>query len=443
MKAKHKVHLISLGCAKNLVDSENMLGILKEKGAVLVSTIEEADVAVINTCGFIQSAVEEALDTILQIAAEKKKGRLKRLLVAGCLVQRYGYKLRKEIPEVDGWIGTGEFPLVGTLLDQGQSVEKPVRIGVPAFLADHKTPRVLSTPFYTAYLKIAEGCSHQCSYCVIPKLRGRFRSRSVASLVQEARWMADNGVKEMNLIAQDTTMYGMDLARRTTLEDLLEKLLTVDGLRWIRVLYSHPSGISDRLLDLMDTEEALCPYLDIPLQHVNPGILLAMGRNEGQDLWGLIERVRTRKRRISLRTTFMVGFPGETEKAFEQLCQFVKEAEFDHLGAFVFSPEKGTPADRMRRKVRPGRAQERLDAIMNLQREISRKKNLAMVGKTVLALLEGASPETELLLSGRTAVMAPDVDGRVLINKGAGKVGEMVSVLITEAHPYDLVAEIL
>ena len=443
MKPIQKVHLISLGCAKNLVDSENMLGILKGKGAALASTLEEADIAIVNTCGFIRSAVEEALDTILQVAAEKKRGKLKRLFVAGCLVQRYGYKLRKEIPEVDGWIGTGEIHRVGRLLDRERNVEKHVDIGSPAFLADHTTPRVLSTPFYTAYLKIAEGCSHKCTYCIIPKLRGPFRSRSIDSLVREAEWMAKQGVKEINLVAQDTTMYGKDLATGATLEGLLEKLLKVEGLRWIRVLYSHPSRISERLLDLMDQVEALCPYLDIPFQHVNPRILLAMGRNEGENPWKLIERVRAKKRRISLRTTLMVGFPGETEKAFKELYQFVKEAEFDHLGAFAFSPEKGAPAARLHKKVRPERAQERLDAIMRLQRRISRKKNLAMVGKTTVALLEGESPETDLLLSGRTAGMAPEVDGRVLINKGMGKIGEMVSVLITDAQPYDLIGEIL
>ena len=443
MKPKHKVHLISLGCAKNLVDSENMLGILRGEGASVVPTIEEADVAIVNTCGFIRSAVEEALDTILQVAAEKKKGKLKRLFVAGCLVQRYGYKLRKELPEVDGWIGTGEIHRVGLLLNQEQNREKLVHIGVPTFLADHTTPRVLSTPFYTAYLKISEGCSHKCTYCIIPKLRGPFRSRTVDSLVREAEWMADNGVKEINLVAQDTTMYGKDLEKRPTLEDLLEKLLKVEGLRWIRMLYSHPARISERLLDLMDHEEVICPYLDIPLQHVNPRVLLAMGRDEGENPWKLIERVRARKRRISLRTTLMVGFPGETEKAFKELYQFVKHAEFDHLGAFAFSPEKGTAADRLNKKVGQERAQERLDAIMNLQREISRKRNLAMVGETTLVLLEGPSPETDLLLSGRTAGMAPEVDGRVLINKGTGNIGDMVSVLITEAHPYDLIGEIV
>jgi ribosomal protein S12 methylthiotransferase len=311
------------------------------------------------------------------------------------------------------------------------------------FLADHTTPRVLSTPFYTAYLKIAEGCSHKCTYCIIPKLRGPFRSRNMDSLVREAEWMAEKGVKEINLVAQDTTMYGRDLGKRATLEDLLEKLLKVEGLRWIRILYSHPSRISERLLDLMDHEEVLCPYLDIPLQHVNPRILLAMGRDEGENPWELIERVRARKRHISLRTTFMVGFPGETEKAFQELYRFVKEAEFDHLGAFAFSPEKGTGAERLNKKVHGEKVQERLGAIMSLQMGISRRKNLARVGETTLALLEGASPETDLLLSGRTAGMGPEVDGRVLINKGTGNIGEMVSVLITDGQPYDLIGEIL
>jgi ribosomal protein S12 methylthiotransferase len=292
-------------------------------------------------------------------------------------------------------------------------------------------------------LKIAEGCSHKCTYCIIPKLRGPFRSRNMDSLVREVEWMAEKGVKELNLVAQDTTMYGRDLEKRATLEDLLERLLRVEGLRWIRILYSHPSRISERLLDLMDHEEVLCPYLDIPLQHVNPRILLAMGRNEGESPWKLIERVRARKRPISLRTSFMVGFPGETERAFKELYKFVKEAEFDHLGAFAFSPERGAAAGRLNKKVQGETVQERLEAIMNLQMGISRKKNLARVGETTVALLEGASPETDLLLSGRTAGMAPEVDGRVLINKGTGNIGEMVSVLITDGQPYDLIGEIL
>jgi ribosomal protein S12 methylthiotransferase len=444
MPSKQRVCLISLGCAKNLVDSENMLGILKERGFIVVSDLGVAEIAIINTCGFIQSSVEEALDTILEVAAEKKKGNLKKLFVVGCLVQRYGYKLQKELPEVDGWIGTGEIHRIGNVLDHERCGEKGVLIGRPAYLADHKTPRLRATPFHTAYLKIAEGCSHRCTYCTIPKLRGPFRSRKPGSLTIEAEGMAKAGVKEINLIGQDTTMYGRDLKPEATLEDLLEKLLKVRGIRWIRILYGHPQRVSNRLLEMMEKEEVICPYLDLPLQHVNAKVLKAMGRDdEGANPWELIERIRSRERRISLRTTLMVGFPGETEQAFRELYEFVRAAKFDHLGVFIFSPERGTPAAHLAGRVKREKAEERLDAIMRLQAEISKEKSRTLVGETIPVLLEGVSDETDLLLRGRTATMAPDVDGQVLINKGMGRIGEIVPVRITEAHAYDLVGEIL
>jgi ribosomal protein S12 methylthiotransferase len=442
MSYKHNVHLISLGCAKNLVDSENMLGILRERGFNVVPDLAAAETAIVNTCGFIRSSVEEALDTILEVAAEKKKGNLRRLFVVGCLVQRYGYKLRKELPEVDGWIGTGEIHRIGKVLDQERCGEKGLLIGRPAYLADHKTPRLRTTPFYTAYLKIAEGCSHRCTYCTIPKLRGPFRSRTLDSLVSEAEGLAGEGVKDINLIAQDITMYGRDL--EASLEDLLERLVKVRGIRWIRLLYGHPHRVSNRLLRIMDREEVICPYLDLPLQHVHVKVLKAMGRDDERvNPWELIERIRSRKRHISLRTTLMVGFPGETEQAFRELYEFVRAAEFDHLGAFIFSPETGTPAARLGRRVKREEAEERLDAVMRLQAGISRKKGKSLVGKTIPVLVEGASHETDLLLRGRTATMAPDVDGQVLINKGIGRIGEILPVRITEAHAYDLVGETL
>jgi ribosomal protein S12 methylthiotransferase len=444
MPCKHKIYFISLGCAKNLVDSENMLGILRERGFTVVSDLGAAETAIINTCGFIRSSVEEALDTILEVAAEKKKGNLKKLFVVGCLVQRYGYKLQKELPEVDGWIGTGEINRIANMLEDERCGQKGLLIGRPSYLADHKTPRLRATPFHTAYLKIAEGCSHGCTYCTIPKLRGPFRSRKPDSLVIEVHEMAKAGVKEINLIAQDTTMYGRDLKPEATLEDLLERLVEVRGIRWIRVLYGHPQRVSNRLLEMMEKEEVICPYLDLPLQHVNAEVLKAMGRGDaGENPWRLIERIRSRRRRISLRTTLMIGFPGETEQAFRELYEFVRTAKFDHLGVFTFSPEGGTPAARLDRRVKRERAEERLDAIMRLQAEISEKENRTLVGEILPVLLEGVSDETDLLLRGRTATMAPDVDGQVLINKGVGRIGEIVPVRISEAHAYDLVGEIL
>lgn len=444
MDSKEKVFLISLGCAKNLVDSENILGLVREMGLEIVSDLEEATVAVVNTCGFVRPAVEESIETILDVCAGKGKGALERVYVVGCFVQRYGYKLRKEIPEVDGWLGTGQIHRIGEIL-AGQGKGSPrFQIGRPLFLADHTVARVQTTPFYTAYLKIAEGCSNRCSYCLIPNLTGPLRSRKLKSLVIEAEGMVARGVREINLIAQDTTMYGRDLQDGTCLEDLLERLLEIRGIGWIRVLYCHPHGISDRLLELLDGEEGLCPYLDIPLQHVNEGILRAMGRGiDRENPWQLIERIRSKTPHLSLRTTLMVGFPGEREEDFEELYEFVGQAAFDHLGTFVFSPEKGTPSARFKDVVPSNVAEDRRDALMRLQGEISKRKNEGMVNRIVPVLLEGVSPETDLLLKGRTSRMAPDVDGQVLINKGTGGLGEIVQVLITEAHPYDIVGEIL
>lgn len=440
---KPKVCLVTLGCAKNLVDSENMLGLLKAKGFDVTPDPEEAQIAVVNTCGFIEAAIEESVGMILEIAALKGSGKLKTLCVTGCLVQRFGYKLKREMPEVDGWLGTGQIHRIAHLLRESRGGPAPFLINRPAYLADHQTPRVQSSPFYTAYVKIAEGCRHRCTYCTIPGIRGPLRSRLPLSLVAEVAAMAGRGVKEVNLIAQDTTSYGKDLSDGASLEDLLEALIPVKGLEWIRMLYGHPQGISDRLLDLIDTHEAICPYLDIPLQHVHAGILKKMGRySSGENPWQLVERIRSRKRPIALRTTLMVGFPGETEDAFQELYDFVSQAEFEHLGVFTYSAEKGTRAARLDRGLDRRAADERKDALMSLQAWILLKKNRRMIGKIAPVLIEGRSEETELLLKGRTAAMAPDVDAQVLINKGRAVVGEILPVKIRRAYEYDLVGEI-
>ncbi|MEA2038767.1 MAG: 30S ribosomal protein S12 methylthiotransferase RimO [Thermodesulfobacteriota bacterium] len=444
MSSRDHVFLISLGCAKNLVDSEHMLGILKSRGFELVSDIEQAEIAVINTCGFIHPAVDEAVDTILEIAAIKKQGKLKKLIVAGCLVQRYGYKLQREIPEVDGWLGTGEINrIVDVAGNYNPGLPSPFFIGRPTYLPDHSALRIQTTPFYSAYLRISEGCSHRCSYCLIPALRGPFRSRTPESLIIETEQMVSRGVKEINLIAQDTTLYGKDLYGGIGIEDLLEKMIEIKEIRWIRLLYCHPGTISDRLLELMESEEAICPYLDVPLQHVNEKILRLMQRGPGGEApLDLVDRIRSGRRRISIRTTLMVGFPGETEEIFGELRDFVKMAELDHLGVFVFSREKGAPAARLKQTVESEVAEQRLDEIMVLQEGILRKANQRIVGRVVPVLIEGLSPETDLLLKGRTATMAPEVDGQVLINEGNGVAGEIMPVLINEAHSYDLIGEI-
>lgn len=444
---KERIHLISLGCAKNLVDSENMLGILSERGYSVVSDLEKADLAIVNTCGFIQPAVEEAIETILQVSEKKAGGSLKRLVVAGCLVQRYGFKLRKEIPEVDAWLGPGEIATIADIADRvtrGQGQEAPIHVGRPLFLADHRTPRVYGTPFYSAYLKIAEGCSHRCSFCTIPSLRGPYRSRKIDSLLTETESMVERGAKEINLIAQDTTMYGRDLGEDYGLEDLLEEMLKVQHISWIRLLYCHPEGITDRLLDLLDGENAMCPYLDVPFQHVSREILRRMGRDPAcQDPKELAEKVKTRTRNVSLRTTFMVGFPGETRENFQELCDFVAQGYFDHIGVFAYSPEKGTKASRMKDRVETDLARERLDTLMRIQADISLKKNREMIGTVIPVLNEGFHPETELLLRGRSQKMAPDVDGHVIMNAGEGRIGDIVRVRVTDAHEYDLIGEIL
>ncbi len=438
-----KVFLVSLGCAKNLVDSEFMLGLIREKGYDITDDPSSAAIALVNTCGFIRSAVEESIDTILELARLKQRGFLKRLVVSGCFVQRYGKKLLREIPEVDAWLGTGQIYRIGEVLEVQDAQSAILLLDKPDFLADHRAPRVQTTPFYSAYLKIAEGCSHRCSYCLIPSLRGRFRSRTVDSLRIEVQEMVERGVKEINLVAQDTTWYGHDLDPPTTLEDLLEVLVTIQGLQWLRILYAHPYHITERLLDLIDSEDVLCPYLDIPVQHSNPRVLRAMGRPQhGESMPRLIERIRRRSRSITLRTTIMVGFPGETDEQFRELYDFVKAAEFNWLGVFSFSPEAGTAAARLSNKVDERVVQARFRKIMELQKRISKRLNQQLVGHTVPVLVEGLSPETNLLLTGRTASMAPDVDGQVLINEGSATVGDIVPVRITEAHPYDLVGGI-
>jgi ribosomal protein S12 methylthiotransferase len=446
MRDNHeKISLISLGCAKNLVDSEYILGWLHGKGFSIVAEMEEADIAFINTCAFIQSAVEETIDTILWAISLKNRGHLKKLYVVGCFVQRYGYKLKKELPEVDGWAGTGEIEELLISFDSDIEQAIPFCLGKPGYLADSRSPRMRVSPYHSAYLKIAEGCSNRCTYCLIPALRGRFRSKHLGSVLEEAKQLVESGTTEINLIAQDTTLYGQDLEPKIELEGLIEKLLEIDQIQWIRLMYCHPNRVSNRLLDMMEKERRLCSYLDIPLQHVHDRILEAMGRpfNKEETPLKLINRIRERAPSVSIRTTFMVGFPGETDKIFNKLMEFIKLVEFENLGTFIFSPEKGTRAARLEGLPQASIAEERLKEIMELQATLSQNRNQRLVGKTLPVILDGFSDETDLLLSGRTAGMAPDVDGRVLINKGQGKIGEIKPVLINEVYAYDLIGEII
>lgn len=439
------VYVVSLGCAKNFVDSENMLGTLESAGYLPVSKLDEAGIVIVNTCGFIQSAVEEAVETTLEMVERKTMGLLKKVFVVGCFVQRYGYKLRREIPEVDGWAGTGDARRIQELLEAVPRDLPPFLINRPVFTAEQTGPRLITGPGFSTYLKISDGCSHRCSFCMIPSLRGPLRSRSIGSLLEEARMLADRGVKELNLVAQDSTAYGKDLEGGQRLEDLLEALLEVSGPEWIRIMYTHPSGITDRLLQLVATEDRICSYLDIPFQHVTPDILRSMGREgapEGSPS-GLLRRIRSVAHGASIRTTLMVGFPGETEEHFEELCAFVASAGLDHLGVFAFSSEKGAPASRLPDPVPQDVKERRLDQLMRIQADVSLQKRRSLLGEVKPVLVEGYCPETDLLLGGRTEGMAPDVDGRVLINRGYAEVGGIVPVRITEAHPYDLVGEVV
>jgi ribosomal protein S12 methylthiotransferase len=445
VKKRLRICLISLGCSKNLVDSEHMLGLLKARGHEVVPDCEKAQVVVVNTCGFIQSAVEEAISTLAEMIRLKKRGQIQSIFVTGCMVQRYGAKLRRALPEVDGWLGTGEYQRIGSLISgEEEAYGVAFHVGRPSYLADHTVPRVRSTPFYTGYIKIAEGCNHKCTYCIIPNLRGPFRSRKPESILREASRMAAEGVKELNLVAQDTTHYGKDLSPPTSLESLMEALLHVEGISWIRILYSHPHNISDGLLDLIDSNDKICPYLDIPFQHVNGALLKAMGRGGSRETPDeLIERIRARGRGIALRTTLMVGFPGETEAMFQELLEFVKKVKFERLGVFTYSQEKGTRAARMAFDVPLKVAERRRNTIMRQQAKISERIHRRLVGHIAQVLIEGLDCETEMLLRGRTSTMAPEVDGQVLINKGTGTVGDIVPVRISEAHAYDLIGEIV
>lgn len=440
-----KVYIVSLGCSKNLVDSENILGLLESAGYRPVSSLDEAGTVIVNTCGFIRIAAEEAVETILEMVQRKEQGLVGRVFAVGCFVQRFGYKLLREIPEVDGWAGTGDVRRILDLVSAKASGTTPFLIQKPAFPVDQTTPRLLSGPGFSTYLKISDGCSHRCSFCMIPSLRGPLRSRSVDSLLNEAKALAAGGVRELNLVGQDTTAFGGDVDGATSLEGLLHALLKVETLEWIRILYSHPAGVTDGLLEMIASEARICSYLDIPFQHVASGVLTAMGRVCEPEYHpsSLLKRIRSAVNPISIRTTLMVGFPGETEGDFDELCAFVASEGLDHMGAFAFSPEKGVPASRLPGQVPQELREHRLDVLMRIQAGVSLKKKQALVGRVEPVLVEGLCTETDLLLVGRTEGMAPDVDGRVLINRGQARVGDIVPVRITEAHPYDLVGEVV
>jgi ribosomal protein S12 methylthiotransferase len=437
-----KVFLISLGCPKNRVDSEVILGLLADDGLVPTPSLDEADVVIINTCAFIQEAVRESIDVILEATQAKEKRIGTKLIVTGCLPQRYGKELAREIPQVDLWIGTSEFPRIPQLLKG----ENPTAlIGKPRYLYDHRTPRMITNTPHSVYVKIAEGCSHACTFCLIPRLRGPYRSREMASVIREVEQLAAGGAVEVILVAQDTTAYGMDVGEEKGLYRLLKELIKIEGLQWIRILYAypHPANFPPPLLEIIANEEKICPYLDIPIQHIDAKILRRMGRRASEkETRELITRIKKDYPEINLRTTLMVGFPGEGEREFTELLGFVREAEFTHLGVFTYSPEEGTRADRMKGRIHSEIAAERAARIMEFQQGISWKKNKELIGSTVQVLIDGIGVGAEGILQGRTAFQAPEIDGVVHIKKGKAHSGEMVLVKISQAGPYDLVGEI-
>src|SRR6202011_3241573 len=468
-----KVGFVSLGCPKNLVDSEVMMGLLARAGAELTTRAEDADVIVVNTCSFIESAQQESVNTILEMAAHKNGGRAKRLVVAGCLVERFREQIREDIPEVDAVVGTGELERIlaatglGSVPTPNDSpfVVLPSRpegearaakgrfsreswdgaiADLPNYLYDEATPRILATPQHMAYIKIAEGCDHPCSFCIIPQLRGQFRSRRFASVVAEAERLAQSGVREITLIGQDTTCYGEDLGLKDGLAALLEKLADVEGLRWIRFLYAYPNKITGRLLETIAAHDNICSYIDVPLQHASATVLKRMKRGGAGDLFlRSIEKMRRVISGVTLRTSFIVGFPGETEAEFEELCGFVKEAAFDWMGAFGYSDQEGAGAFDHDKKLSTREIESRRKSLMSIQKKISREKKKSLIGREFNLLLEGTSTESDLLLEGRTSMHAPEIDGKVFVNDypegNEPKEGEFYRCRITAAHDYDLV----
>jgi ribosomal protein S12 methylthiotransferase len=489
------VGFVSLGCPKNLVDSEVMMGMLATSGAEITSRAEDADIIVVNTCSFIDSAKQESVDTILEMARFKESGRAKKLIVAGCLVERYRHEIQKNIPQVDAVVGTGELDqiLAAAQIETGglapsespfkilnsSSASQSLKSGVgpqpsaraegdarersgrfsrtewdgaaaelPTYLYDENTPRLLATPKHSAYIKIAEGCDHPCGFCIIPQLRGKFRSRRFESVVAEVERLASQGVREVTLIGQDTTCYGEDLGLKDGLAYLLNRIAQVEQLRWVRFLYAYPNKITGRLLNTIASNEKICSYLDVPLQHASAAVLRRMKRGGSADIFlRSIEKMRKAVPNLTLRTSFIAGYPGETEQEFEELCDFVREAQFDWMGVFSYSDEEGTPAFQLGGKVPSRKIERRRRQLMKIQKQISRRKRKAAIGREFEVMLEGPSSETELLWEARSEMHAPEIDGKLFVNDfgehANAKPGEFYRCRVVEAHDYDLVAELL
>jgi ribosomal protein S12 methylthiotransferase len=478
---RKKVGFVSLGCPKNLVDSEVMMGLLASSGAEITPNAGDADIIVVNTCSFIETAQQESVNAILEMAAHKQSGRAQKLVVAGCLVERYRNQIQQQIPEVDAVVGTGELnqilaaagiapaqqsnsPFVmlnpSPARAEGAAREQAGRFSrdgwdgavadLPNYLYDETTPRVLATPRHMAYIKIAEGCDHPCTFCIIPQLRGKFRSRRFESVIAEAEQLARQGVKEITLIGQDTTCYGEDFGLNDGLALLLEKLAAVDGLRWVRFLYAYPNKITGKLLQTIAAHPKICSYVDVPLQHASPAVLKRMKRGAGGDIFlKSVAKMRSTIPGVTLRTSFIVGFPGETQADFEELCEFVRAAQFDWMGVFGYSDQEGAKSSELENKIKvPAREIERRrKKLMKIQQQISRRRKQALVGRQFDLLVEGPSEESDLLWEGRTEMHAPEIDGKVYISDFGEREsltpGEFVRCEVTEAHDYDLVVKVL
>ena len=435
-----KVGMVSLGCPKNTVDSERVLGDLASSGFKLTQDDKDAEVIIVNTCGFIESAKKESVDTILEMARHKTEGNCKQLIVTGCLAERYGQELLDEIPEIDHMLGVGQYPQLKNIIEEVDPALKN-HVATPAEYYESYTDRLLTTAFYTAYLKISEGCSNRCAFCIIPKMRGPMRSRSPESILAEAEHLALKGVKELNLISQDTTMYGFDLGMKDGLVRLLAEMAKVEKLQWIRLLYCYPTFLSSEMIEFIASEPKVCNYIDVPLQHTHDEMLKSMKRQETEDgVRRMLDEIRLKIPDVALRTTFITGFPGETETHFQHTVQFLSEIEFDHVGIFTYSDEEGTTAFEYPNRVPLEVKAERRNILMEFQKEIALRKNQDRVGKVEQVLVEGFDPEN-YLMTGRLASQAPDIDGQVILEKCEADPGEIIAVCIKQAVDYDLLGE--
>ncbi|WP_027417895.1 30S ribosomal protein S12 methylthiotransferase RimO [Aneurinibacillus terranovensis] len=438
-----KVAIVTLGCEKNLVDSDIMSQLIDERGYTLVENPEEANVIIVNTCGFIDAAKEESINTILDMADLKNTGELKSLIVAGCLTQRYKEALLDEMPEIDGIVGTGDFDKINQIIEESLEGKRPIFVGNPVFSYENAARRKVQKGTYSAFVKIAEGCDNTCTFCIIPQLRGGFRSRSIESIVRETKELAAQGVKEVNLIAQDSTNYGFDIYGERVLHKLLREVSEVEGVEWIRLHYAYPGYFTDELIEEFATNPKVCKYIDMPLQHSEDAVLKRMRRPGRQrDIRELVAKIRSHVPDVALRTSIIVGFPGETEDDFNALQSFIREIGFDRLGVFTYSQEEGTAAARLPDQIPADIIERRANTLMEVQREVAKERNGRFVGKVVQVLIEGYDGHSNVHI-GRTQFDAAEIDGEVYVTGYTGDLGNIVNVRVTHSYDFDLAGEVI